>query len=156
MDLLRDRGFHVNLDLMYGLAGQSLDSWAATLRDAVSLAPDSLSTFLFVDRGTVTYEKVRKGAIVLPDHRHLQTQHLMAQLFLDRQGYYELPNDFHARNVEIPPSSGRAFAIVGRYVAGGAGAYGHYSDTNSPMYLIWRSMSNALLPENHLFGEGTC
>ncbi len=38
-----------------------LASWEATLQDAVRLAPDSLSTyFLFVDRGTVTYEKVRR------------------------------------------------------------------------------------------------
>jgi oxygen-independent coproporphyrinogen-3 oxidase len=131
MRLLRDRGFTVNLDLMYGLAGQSLASWETTLRTAVALAPDSLSTyFLFVDRGTVTHDRVMRGEIVLPDHRHSQTQHLMAQLFLAENGYWELPNDFHARGVvdghtfqpDRLPSQSATLPV-------GPGAYGHYSRT---------------------------
>ena len=39
------------------------------------------------------YERVRRGRVALPDHRHSQTQHLMAQLALQEAGYHELPND---------------------------------------------------------------
>jgi oxygen-independent coproporphyrinogen-3 oxidase len=117
------------MDLMYGLAEQSLASWEATLRDAVAFETDSISTyFLFVDRGTVTYNKVQKGEIILPDHRHIQTQHLMAQLYLESEGFHELPNDFYARPDSDPadfrpsrlPSDGCTLPI-------GPGAYGYFN-----------------------------
>ena len=119
----------VNLDLMYGLVGQPATAWAATLADAVAAAPDSISTyFLFVDRGTGLYERVRRGAVVLPTHRAAQTQHLMAQLYLEAHGYHELPNDFWARDVGDPatfrperlPSAAVTLPV-------GPGAYGYYS-----------------------------
>lgn len=131
MRLLRDKGFLVNLDLMYGLADQSLASWEATLQAAVRLQPDSLATyFLFVDQGTVTYQKVYKGLITLPNHRHLQTQHIMAQLYLEQKGYWELPSDFYAHGVdekhdfrqESLPSASITLPV-------GPGAYGYYSNT---------------------------
>lgn len=131
MALLRERGFLVNLDLMYGLADQSLRSWEATLRDAVAFEPDSIATyFLFVDPGTRTHELVRRGEVVLPDHRHLQTQHLMAQIFLEPAGYHELPSDFWARNVRdagaFRPDRLPSAAVT---LPVGPGAYGHYSNT---------------------------
>lgn len=128
MALLRAEGFLVNLDLMYGLAGQSHAAWATTLAAAVAAAPDSISTyFLFVDRGTGLYERVRRGAVQLPTHRHGQTQHLMAQLCLAAAGYHELPNDFWARPAADPamfrperlPSAAVTLPI-------GPGAYGYY------------------------------
>ena len=129
MALLRANGFLVNLDLMYGLPDLSLADWEATLSDAIAAAPDSISTyFLFVDRGTGLYERVRRGRVALPDHRHSQTQHLMAQLALQAAGYHELPNDFWARNVGDPatfrptrlPSAAATLPV-------GPGAYGYYS-----------------------------
>lgn len=131
MSLLRAHGMLVNIDLMYGLAGQSLESWERTLADAVSFTPNSISTyFLFVDRGTGLYERVRRGAVVLPSHRHIQTQHIMAQLALEAGGYHELPGDFWARGGDDPatfrqerlPSAAITLPI-------GPGAYGYYSGT---------------------------
>jgi oxygen-independent coproporphyrinogen III oxidase len=131
MTLLRDKQFLVNVDLMYGLVDQSLASWEATLADAVGFAPDSISTyFLFVDRGTGLYERVRRGSAQLPGHRHIQTQHLMAQLYLERAGYYELPNDFWACGVG-DPASFRPERLPSAAVTlpVGPGAYGHYNNT---------------------------
>jgi len=131
MALLRAEGFLVNLDLMYGLVGQTAEAWATTLTDAVRAAPDSVSTyFLFVDRGTGLYERVRRGAVALPSHRQAQTQHLMAQLYLEAHGYRELPNDFWARGGADPatlrperlPSAAVTLPV-------GPGAYGYYSGT---------------------------
>jgi oxygen-independent coproporphyrinogen-3 oxidase len=131
MALLRAEGFVINLDLMYGLVGQPAEAWATTLAAAVAAAPDSISTyFLFVDRGTGLYERVRRGAVALPTHRAVQTQHLMAQLYLERHGYTELPNDFWARGVgdvaafrpERLPSAAVTLPV-------GPGAYGYYSAT---------------------------
>lgn len=131
MALLRSEGFLVNLDLMYGLAGQSLASWETTLTDAVAATPDSISTyFLFVDRGTGLHARVQQGSVRLPSHRHVQTQHLMAQLYLQAAGYRELPNDFWARGGDDPatlrpdrlPSAAATLPV-------GPGAYGFYSET---------------------------
>lgn len=131
MAFLRDGGFVVNIDLMYGLSGQSLAGWEQTLVHALSFAPDSISTyFLFVDRGTGLYEQVRRGRVELPSHRHIQTQHLMAQIALGAAGYHELPNDFWARDVGDPttfrperlPSAAVTLPV-------GPGAYGYYSRT---------------------------
>jgi len=129
MALLRESGFLVNIDLMYGLSGESFDSWERTLAHAIGFAPDSISTyFLFVDRGTGLYEQVRRGQVVLPSHRHVQTQHLMAQIALGAAGYHELPNDFWARDVGDPttfrPEQLPSAAVT---LPVGPGAYGYYN-----------------------------
>ncbi|MCA9867272.1 MAG: radical SAM protein [Anaerolineae bacterium] len=131
MALLRARGFLVNLDLMYGLAGQSLGSWETTLADAIAFAPDSISTyFLFVNQGTGLHERVRRGRVSLPAHRHLQTQHIMAQLALSAAGYHELPNDFWARGTG-DPATFRPERLPSATVTlpTGPGAYGYYGHT---------------------------
>ena len=130
MSLLRRHGFLVNLDLMYGLAEQSLASWEVTLRNAVAVEPDSISTyFLFVEKGTVTHHKIQKGQVRLPTHRHIQTQHLMAQLYLESQGFYELPNDFYTRP-EGDPTDFRPLYLPSDActLPVGAGAYGYFNN----------------------------
>jgi len=128
MALLRENGFLINIDLMYGLSGESLDSWEKTLAHAVGFAPDSISTyFLFVDRGTGLYEQVQRGQVVLPSHRHVQTQHLMAQIALGAAGYHELPNDFWARDVGDPTTfRPERLASAAMTLPVGPGAYGYY------------------------------
>lgn len=129
MSLLRAKGMMVNIDLMYGLPDQSMASWELSLQDTIAFAPDSISTyFLFVDRETGMYERVRDGRVILPSHREIQTRHLMAQIALEEAGYYELPNDFWARDSGDPalfrpgrlPSSAVTLPI-------GPGAYGYYN-----------------------------
>lgn len=129
--LLREQGFLVNLDLMYGLPGQSLASWEATLSTAMASTPDSIATyFLFVSPGTPLAQQVANGKATLPDHRHIQTQHLMAQLSLQAAGYFELPNDFYARDV-VDPESFRQEQLPSqaKMLPIGPGAYGFYSQT---------------------------
>jgi oxygen-independent coproporphyrinogen-3 oxidase len=130
MKLLRQHGFLVNVDLIYGLPEQSLAGWEATLCDAVAFEPDSISTyFLFVDKGTATYHKLQKGQVVLPNHRHIQTQHLLAQRYLESQGFHELPNDFYSRPDGDPaafrpqslPSDAHTLPI-------GPGTYGYFNN----------------------------
>jgi oxygen-independent coproporphyrinogen-3 oxidase len=58
----------VNLDLMYGLPGQTPASWADTLHRALALAPDHLSAYaLIVEEGTPLADGVASGAVILPD-----------------------------------------------------------------------------------------
>ncbi len=65
----RAAGFaNVNLDLIFGLEGQSLAGWQANLRSAVALAPEHLSLYgLTVEPGTKLAWQVETGAAPAPD-----------------------------------------------------------------------------------------
>src|SRR6266581_100368 len=50
--ILRDAGFtNVNVDLMFGLPGQTVDQWRATLEKTIALGPEHVSTYC------LTYEE---------------------------------------------------------------------------------------------------
>lgn len=50
--ILRDAGFtNVNVDLMFGLPGQTIDQWRATLEKTIALQPEHVSTYC------LTYEE---------------------------------------------------------------------------------------------------
>jgi oxygen-independent coproporphyrinogen-3 oxidase len=50
--ILRDAGFtNVNVDLMFGLPGQTVDQWSATLEKTIALQPEHISTYC------LTYEE---------------------------------------------------------------------------------------------------
>ncbi len=95
--LLRARKsmFSVNIDLMYGLPGQSIQDWYETLTLALEHSPDSISTyFTFVDPGTLLYQELARGDVRQPTFTEAHKQRIIAQLVLEEAGYYELPNDF--------------------------------------------------------------
>jgi oxygen-independent coproporphyrinogen-3 oxidase len=67
--LARKAGFdNLNLDLIYGLPGQSVAEWQNTLGEALALKPDHLSAYqLSIDSGSRFAEKVEQGNLQLPD-----------------------------------------------------------------------------------------
>jgi len=104
--LAHSSGFrNVNLDLMYGLPGQTLESWQTTLEKAVHLSPTHLSCYaLTIEEGTRFSVDRRRGT--LEDGNPL-TDNAMEDLaisFLADAGYqrYEISNyaqsGFHCRH----------------------------------------------------------
>lgn len=67
-ELARKAKFNnLSLDLIYGLPGQTMDSWKATVEHALSLIPQHLSCYgLKVEEGTPLARRVAEGE-VLPD-----------------------------------------------------------------------------------------
>jgi oxygen-independent coproporphyrinogen-3 oxidase len=67
--MARRAGFaNINLDLIYGLQGQTLDGWLATLENARSLEPAHVSCYaLTVEEKTKLHIDVRRGDAVEPD-----------------------------------------------------------------------------------------
>jgi oxygen-independent coproporphyrinogen III oxidase len=125
---LQDRDFGVNIDLMYGLPGQSLESWLHSLELALLSRPDSISTyFTFIDYGTLLWRRTQRDPAMLLTHTEIQLQHLAAQISLEWAGYHELPGDFYSKPAGDPsryvqealPSASNTLAL-------GAGAYGYY------------------------------
>ncbi|MGH7260736.1 MAG: radical SAM family heme chaperone HemW [Nitrospiraceae bacterium] len=67
--MARAAGFsNINLDLIYGVPGQTLDGWLATLDDVLTLEPAHLSCYaLTVEEKTRLHVDVRRGDAVEPD-----------------------------------------------------------------------------------------
>ena len=85
---------NLSLDLIYGLPGQTLDSWQATVEHALSLAPEHLSCYgLKVEQGTPLALRAAGGE-VLPDDDAQADCYLWMVRRLAQAGYeqYEISN----------------------------------------------------------------
>ena len=60
--LLRTAGFdNLNLDLMFGLPGQSLEDWQETIEQALSFSPEHLSLYgLMIEEGTPLAKRLQR------------------------------------------------------------------------------------------------
>lgn len=67
--IARESGFNnIGIDLIYGIPGQSQDSWKATLKKAVSLSPRHISTYeLTVEKGTELHTMM--NSITVPEKK---------------------------------------------------------------------------------------
>ncbi len=92
----REAGFtDINLDLMYGLPGQTVDSWATSLRQMIELAPTHLSCYaLTVEEGTHLRTAIQRDLVPAPDEGLQNGMEDLAEDFLSRAGYtrYEISN----------------------------------------------------------------
>ncbi len=94
-DRVRAAGFpSVNLDLMFALPGQTAVEWAADVREAVSRAPDHLSTYcLTFEEDTKLWVKLSQGRVKLdPDHEVRLYEQTWAQLGAAGYAQYEVSN----------------------------------------------------------------
>ena len=85
---------NLSLDLIYGLPGQTEESWRATVEHALSLIPQHLSCYgLKVEEGTPLAQRVAAGE-ELPDDDMQADLYLWTVGRLDRAGYpqYEISN----------------------------------------------------------------
>jgi putative oxygen-independent coproporphyrinogen III oxidase len=86
---------HVNLDLIYGTPGESLDDWRASLESALSAQPDHVSAYaLIVEDGTQLARRIRRGELPMPDDDDLADKYVLADDLLSQAGlnWYEVSN----------------------------------------------------------------
>ncbi|HET6292588.1 MAG TPA: radical SAM family heme chaperone HemW [Kribbella sp.] len=86
---------HVNLDLIYGTPGESLDDWRTSLESALSADPDHVSAYaLIVEDGTQLARRVRRGELPMPDDDDLADKYVLADDLLTSAGlgWYEVSN----------------------------------------------------------------
>jgi oxygen-independent coproporphyrinogen-3 oxidase len=92
----RASGFdNVNLDLIYGAHGETLDSWTRTVEEAIALGPEHLACYaLTIEPGTPLGAKVASGAVPAPDPDLQAAMFELACDRLARAGYrhYEVSN----------------------------------------------------------------
>lgn len=93
----RKAGFdNINIDLMSALPGQSLESWADTLEQAVRWAPEHISAYsLIIEEGTPFAAMYENGSLpALPDEDTDREMYHYTGSFLAEHGYqrYEISN----------------------------------------------------------------
>ncbi len=91
---IRRAGYkNLSLDLIYGLPGQTLESWEQTLEHVISLKPEHISAYgLKVEEGTPLYQY--QEYMDLPDDDAQADMYLSAVQILRRHGFrqYEISN----------------------------------------------------------------
>jgi oxygen-independent coproporphyrinogen-3 oxidase len=120
----RDAGFdNINLDLMYGVPGQSVAQWEETLDHALGLAPAHISAYcLSLDEGSRLSEEVRAGTVSLPDEEELIRLYETTIEHLTGAGY----RHYEISNFSLPSDECRHncnYWDRGEYLGLGPGAY---------------------------------
>lgn len=139
----REAGFeHVNLDLIYGTPGETLDGWRESLEAALSAEPDHVSAYaLIVETGTRLAERVRRGEIAPPDDDLMADMYDVADEALCAAGldWYEVSNWAQDAAAAAPGGSGNGNGGLCRHNLGywlgadwwgvGPGSHSHVGGT---------------------------
>jgi putative oxygen-independent coproporphyrinogen III oxidase len=122
----RRSGFtNINLDLIFGAQGESVDSWRRTLEEAIELGPEHLSCYaLTVEPATPLGRRVMAGVTPAPDQDAQADMFELACALLAQAGYshYEVSNWARA-GLECRHNLG--YWRRRPYAALGAGAHGY-------------------------------
>ncbi len=96
VDAARTAGIRrVNLDLIYGTPGETLDDWRATVEGALALEPEHVSAYaLTVEAGTPLGKAVAAGSARAPDDDDQADKYVVADDLLTAAGlgWYEISN----------------------------------------------------------------
>lgn len=111
LDLLLSFEFPcVNIDFIYGIPGQSVNSFLKSLKEAVAFEPDEIFLYpLYVKHGAGLEQDIQEGMVLEPDQAFLQYQE--ASQYLKTEGFRQ---DSMRRFVREKGSSGpREFSDCG-------------------------------------------
>jgi oxygen-independent coproporphyrinogen-3 oxidase len=124
--LARDAGFaRVNVDLIFGAAGETRDDWRRTLDGALALGPDHVSAYaLTVEPATPLGRRVAEGLVAPPDDDDQADKYTLADVALRAAGleWYEISS------WATPGQECRHHLLYwgeGEYLGIGCAAHGH-------------------------------
>jgi oxygen-independent coproporphyrinogen-3 oxidase len=153
---VRASGFdNVNVDLIYGIPDQTLESWRYTLEETITLAPEHLSLYaLGLEDGTPLKEWVEEGRVATPDDDLAADMYDLATEMLGAAGYvqYEISNwarpGFECRH-------NLQYWLNEPYLGLGPGAHGwaggvRYATELSPQRYI-RALNNSVSTETYAY-----
>ena len=96
IDLLYRNDFNNwNIDLMYGIPEQTVDSWIDTLAQVIRLMPKHISTYnLKIEENTMFYNLYQNKKLLLPDEEKIikMYQHAIDNLIKASYKHYEISN----------------------------------------------------------------
>lgn len=151
MAMARQAGItNLNMDLIYGVPGQTMKSWEESVRTLLELTPTHLSLYcLTIEPGTPMQRWLHNGRIQLPDPDLAADQYELACQILAEHGYdhYEISNWALPGQ---PCEHNLTYWRNGSYLGLGAGAHGHangvrYHIVKQPRVYIRRLQEPAAL-----------
>jgi oxygen-independent coproporphyrinogen-3 oxidase len=107
-DILRAAGFaNVNVDLMFAIPGQTMDSWRRTLAEAVALGSEHLACYeVIYEEDTPLYEQLQAGQVqVDEDLACAMYDELLLAAANNGFQQYEVANFARHRSAGVPPAS---------------------------------------------------
>jgi oxygen-independent coproporphyrinogen-3 oxidase len=116
---------NLSIDLIYGVPGQTVTSWADSLTAALSLETDHLSLYcLTIEPGTPMQRWLHNGEIQPPDPDLAADQYELTRETLAQHGFvhYEISNWAKPNR---PSEHNLAYWRNNQYLGLGAGAHGH-------------------------------
>ena len=123
---------NINLDLIYGLPGQSLFDWKKTLEDALNLKTQHISLYaLGIEERTTLYDWVQKGIVEQPDPDLAADMYEFADKILIENDFecYEISNYFHNDNsFDFRCAHNLQYWRNQPYLGLGAGAHGFFNN----------------------------
>lgn len=161
--LSRLAGFEqLNLDLIFGLPGQTLASWVKTLHKATEIGVNHLSLYnLIVEEGTPLFTMLQEGHLILPDEDAQADMYEMAIDRLPALGYtqYEISN--WARGVQSQSQHNRAYWLREPYLGLGIASHSQlgnwrwHNPENLDEYIgIWAGLATS--PLHEMVDDFTC
>ncbi|MEL7566659.1 MAG: radical SAM family heme chaperone HemW, partial [Dehalobacterium sp.] len=125
----RETGFiNINLDLIYGLPGQTWEQWSATLAYAIALPITHLSVYgLKLSEHSPWGEYYARGSLILPDEDTFAEMQEQAIDYLTEQGF----NHYEIANFALPgffSVHNRVYWKNGNYLGLGLAASSHWAN----------------------------
>jgi putative oxygen-independent coproporphyrinogen III oxidase len=122
VELAREAGFqNINLDLMYGLPGQTCAEAVEDLRQAISLSVQHISHYqLTIEPNTLFHHK---PPAAMPDDDLTWEQQIECQSLLSQQGYQQYEISAYCRDQQRSEHNLNYWQF-GDYIGIGAGAHG--------------------------------
>lgn len=140
IDRVRQRIQNLSLDLIFGVPGQTIESWRDTLSQTIACAPQHISTYgLTFEKGTAFWSRREHGEIVAAHPEIERAMYQMSMETIEGAGFrqYEISNfareGFRCRHNETYWAAEPYFAFgpgAARYVDG-------HRETNHRSVFTW-------------------
>ena len=154
--MARSLGFsNINVDLIFGLPGQTLEIWRDCLENVVEISPEHISCYsLIVEEGTPFYNLYGENKLNLPPEKEERAMYDFTLEFLLKKCYkqYEISNFCKKGNM---CRHNLVYWDLKQYVGCGAGAHSYaggyrYRNTeNIEQYILEGTRGNFLKLDRH-------
>lgn len=151
IEMARSAGIsNVNLDLMYGAPGQTLEMLEQDIAAYVELAPSHISPYgLTIEKGTPFFTSYKKGIMKLPPEEHIAQMMERINEALPQAGFVH----YEISNFARPGKEARhnlAYWNADDYLGLGAGSHSCFTERDGNRKLSARRWSNYALPNRYM------
>ena len=150
--LIKNSGLeNFSVDLMYGIPGQTIETWKETLSKTIDLSPSHISSYeLTPEEGTPLWKLIKDNAIRMPEEGLVLDMYDHAIDFLQGRGYAQ----YEISNFALPGYRclhNLNYWNRGEYIGAGAGAHsfiqGVRSQNTGDIKTYIDSLSDDIVPE---------